>query len=34
MKTCPMCGTLLFDDVEKCTKCGKELIEKEGEASF
>ena len=22
MKTCPMCGTLLFDDAEKCTKCG------------
>ena len=31
MKSCPMCGTLLFDDAEKCTKCGRALSE-EGEA--
>jgi tetratricopeptide (TPR) repeat protein len=30
MKTCSSCGTLLFDDVEKCTKCGLVLVEKEG----
>lgn len=33
MKTCSSCGTLLFDDVEKCTKCGLVLVEKEGEES-
>ena len=27
MKSCPMCGTLLFDDAEKCTKCGRALTE-------
>lgn len=27
MKTCSMCGTLLFDDVIICTKCGHNLTE-------
>ncbi|WP_455392683.1 tetratricopeptide repeat protein [[Eubacterium] cellulosolvens] len=32
MKTCPMCGTLLFDDADTCTKCGNVMIEKEAPA--
>ena len=26
-----MCGTLLFDDVQKCTKCGEVFVKEEGE---
>ncbi len=29
MKTCPNCGTLLFDDVMTCTKCGQDIAPKE-----
>ncbi len=28
-----MCGTLLFDDAEKCTKCGLVLVEKKDEGA-
>jgi tetratricopeptide (TPR) repeat protein len=31
MKTCPNCGTLLFDDVMTCTKCGQDTNSKDNE---